>query len=234
MAYAKLAQVPVEYGLYSSFVGSLIYWMFGTSKDINIGPVAVTSVVMGTIVAESGKKLDMSAEVLMSVLTLICGIIISAMGLLRLGWLVDLISMPAVASFITGSAIAVSAGQVPVMLGIDGVSSRDVTYKVIINVLKNLSKMQMDAAVGVSALVMLYTIKWVCQWASGRFAAKEKVFFFISSLRTVFVILLYTLMSYLVNRTHKDKPAFHLIGFIPSGQYSELIRLRAANQTDMG
>jgi sodium-independent sulfate anion transporter 11 len=218
MAYAKLAQVPVEYGLYSSLVGSLIYWMFGTSKDINIGPVAVASTVMGTIVAESGKKIDMAPEVLMSVLTLICGIIISAMGLLRLGWLVDLISMPAVASFITGSAIAVSAGQVPVMLGIDGVSSRDVTYRVIINVLKNLNKMHMDAAVGLSALAMLYLIKWACQWASNRFASKGKVFFFISSLRTVFVIIFYTLTSYLVNRTHKDKPSFHLIGFIPAGK----------------
>src|ERR1700761_5308785 len=189
MAYAKLAQVPVEYGLYSSFIGSLIYWMFGTSKDINIGPVAVTSVVMGTIVAESVQKLNMSPEALMSCLTLICGIIILAMGLLRLGWLVDLISMPAVASFITGSAIAVSAGQVPVMLGIDGVSSTEVTYRVIINVLKNLNKIQMDAAVGISALAMLYMIKWSCQWASGRFMSKEKAFFFISSLRTVFVIL---------------------------------------------
>jgi sodium-independent sulfate anion transporter 11 len=192
--------------------------MFGTSKDINIGAVAVTSTVMGTIVADAGKKIDLPPEVLMSALTLICGIIISAMGLLRLGWLVDLISMPAVASFITGSAIAVSAGQVPVMLGIDGVSSREVTYRLIIDVLKNLNKIQLDAAVGVSALVLLYTIKWSCQWASGRFMRKEKLFFFISSLRTVFVILFYTLMSYLINRTHKDKPSFHLIGFIPAGK----------------
>jgi solute carrier family 26 (sodium-independent sulfate anion transporter), member 11 len=40
MAYAKLAQLPVEYGLYTSFFGALCYWVFGTSKDINIGPVA--------------------------------------------------------------------------------------------------------------------------------------------------------------------------------------------------
>jgi MFS superfamily sulfate permease-like transporter len=37
MAYAKLAQLPVQYGLYSSFMGALVYWIFGTSKDINIG-----------------------------------------------------------------------------------------------------------------------------------------------------------------------------------------------------
>ncbi|KAF2665881.1 sulfate permease 2 [Microthyrium microscopicum] len=218
MAYAKLAQIPVEYGLYSSFVGSLIYWMFGTSKDINIGPVAVASTVMGTIVADAGTKLPnlLPAEIAAS-LTLICGIIIIGMGLLRLGWLVDLISMPAVASFITGSAIAVSVGQIPVMLGLDKVSSRDVTYKIVIDIFKNLGHMQMDAAVGVSALAMLYLVKWFCGWASARFVSKGKVFFFISSLRTVFVILFYTLISFLVNRTHKDKPSFHLIGFIPAG-----------------
>jgi solute carrier family 26 (sodium-independent sulfate anion transporter), member 11 len=37
MAYAKLAQLPVQFGLYSSFMGALVYWIFGTSKDINIG-----------------------------------------------------------------------------------------------------------------------------------------------------------------------------------------------------
>ena len=43
MAYAKLAQLDVEFGLYSSFMGVLIYWFFATSKDITIGPVAVLS-----------------------------------------------------------------------------------------------------------------------------------------------------------------------------------------------
>jgi sodium-independent sulfate anion transporter 11 len=217
MAYAKLAQVPVEYGLYSSFVGSLIYWVFGTSKDINIGPVAVASTVIGTIIADAGKSIDLPPEILAASLTLMCGLIISALGLLRLGWLLDLISMPVVASFITGSAIAVSAGQVPVMLGIDSVSSRDVTYKVIIGILKNLGTAQMDAAVGVTALAMLYFVKWACQWTSDRYRGAGKAFFFISSLRTVFVILLYTLISYLVNRSHKEDPKFHLIGFIPAG-----------------
>lgn len=218
MAYAKLAQVPVEYGLYSSFFGSLIYWIFGTSKDINVGPVAVASTVIGTIVADAGKKIDIPPAELAATLTLASGIIIAALGLLRLGWLVDLISMPAVASFITGSAIAVSSGQIPVMLGLEGVSSRDVTYRVVINVLKNMGKIQLDAAVGVSSLAMLYILKWSCQWGSRRLSSKEKTFFFISSLRTVFIIFLYTLISFLVNRTHKETPSFHLIGFIPAGK----------------
>jgi len=50
MAYAVLAQLPVEYGLYSSFVGVIIYWFFATSKDITIGPVAVMSTLVGDII----------------------------------------------------------------------------------------------------------------------------------------------------------------------------------------
>ena len=47
---AVLAELPVQFGLYSSFMGVLIYWFFATSKDITIGPVAVLSTVVGSVV----------------------------------------------------------------------------------------------------------------------------------------------------------------------------------------
>jgi sodium-independent sulfate anion transporter 11 len=57
MAYAKLANLPVEFGLYSSFMGVLIYWFFATSKDITIGPVAVLSTVTGSVILKAEERL---------------------------------------------------------------------------------------------------------------------------------------------------------------------------------
>jgi sodium-independent sulfate anion transporter 11 len=218
MAYSKLAQLPVEYGLYTSFFGALCYWVFGTSKDINIGPVAVASLITGAIIADIQHDLpDQSPVALAAALAMLCGGIICLMGLLRIGWIVDLISLPAVSAFITGSALTITFGQIPVLLGMKGVSSRDAAFQIGINVLKHLDRIRIDAAIGISSLVMLYVIKWACGYAAKKRPSKSTLFFFISTLRTVFVILLYTLISYLVNKNHKKAPIFRILGFIPRG-----------------
>ena len=61
MAYAELAQLPPQYGLYSSFMGVLLYWFFATSKDITIGPVAVMSTLVGNIIIKAGGD-DLTSE----------------------------------------------------------------------------------------------------------------------------------------------------------------------------
>jgi solute carrier family 26 (sodium-independent sulfate anion transporter), member 11 len=115
MAYAKLAQLPVQYGIYTSFIGGLCYWMFGTSKDIAIGPVAVVSIVTAQIVADLAAehpKEYLDAPALAGILAMMSGVVVALIGVLRLGWLVDLISLPAVSAFITGSALTVTFGQI--------------------------------------------------------------------------------------------------------------------------
>jgi sodium-independent sulfate anion transporter 11 len=72
MAYAKLAQLPVEFGLYSSFMGVLIYWFFATSKDITIGPVAVLSTVTGNVILRAeATGIDASRDIIASSLAII-------------------------------------------------------------------------------------------------------------------------------------------------------------------
>jgi solute carrier family 26 (sodium-independent sulfate anion transporter), member 11 len=141
------------------------------------------------------------------------------MGLLRIGWIVDLISLPAVSAFITGSALTITFGQIPVMMGMRGISSRDSMFNMGINILKHLDRIRIDAAVGISCLAVLYAMKWACGVGAKRKPSKAKVFFFLSTLRTVIAILLFTLISYLVNRTHKKTPTFRILGFIPRGKF---------------
>ncbi|KAI9784177.1 MAG: Sulfate permease 2 [Geoglossum umbratile] len=221
MAYAGLAGLPPEFGLYSSFMGVLLYWFFATSKDITIGPVAVMSTLVGNIISKvnAKRKPIIPPPVIASALAVICGSIVLFIGLVRCGWIVDFIPLTAISAFMTGSAINIAVGQVPTLMGITGFNTRDSTYKVVINTLKHLGRTKLDAAMGLTALAMLYLIRSFCKFMSKRQPNRRKMWFFISTLRTAFVILLYTMISWLVNRHVKTaaKAKFKILGKVPRG-----------------
>ncbi|CZS91584.1 probable sulfate permease 2 [Rhynchosporium agropyri] len=219
MAYAVLAELPAQYGLYTSFMGVLIYWFFATSKDITIGPVAVMSTLVGKIVKQAAKtNPEISGPAIASALSIICGAIIVFIGLIRAGWIVDLIPLVSISAFMTGSAINIIAGQVPTMMGFSKkFDTRAATYEVIINSFKHLPDTTLDAAMGLTALFLLYAIRSGCSLAAKKWPQKQKMFFFIATLRTAFVILLYTMISWLVNRHHRKKPLFKILKDVPRG-----------------
>ncbi|KAI1650137.1 sulfate permease [Daldinia loculata] len=222
MAYALLAELEPQYGLYSSFMGVLIYWFFATSKDITIGPVAVMSTVTGDIVNRAEAAIpDVPGHVVASALAVIVGAIVCFLGLARLGWIVDFIPLPSIAAFMTGSGISIAVGQVPTMMGMNSkkkrFSTRDPTYLVIINTLKNLKYTTIDAAMGLTALLMLYIIRGTCTYLAKKYPHREKTLFFVSTLRTAFVILLYTGISAGVNLHRRSNPLFSVLGEVPRG-----------------
>ncbi|KAI9803479.1 MAG: hypothetical protein M1825_001822 [Sarcosagium campestre] len=227
MAYALLAELTPEFGLYSSFMGVLVYWFFATSKDITIGPVAVASTITGQIVIKAQKlEPDIPADLIASAVAVLSGVIIIAIGLARCGWFVDFISLTAISAFMTGSALTIATQQVPALMGITGFSNRESPYKVAINILSHLGRTKRDAAIGFTALFLLYLIRYSCVFLSKKFPNRKKLFFFIATLRTAFVILLYTLISYLANRNHRSKPKFKILGRVPRGfQHARVPRL---------
>jgi sodium-independent sulfate anion transporter 11 len=99
--------------------------LFATAKDIAIGPVAVMSLTVSQIIKFIDRKHpnEWSNPEIAINLAFICGFIILGIGLLRLGWLVEFIPIPAVAGFMTGSAINITASQVPGLMGITGFES---------------------------------------------------------------------------------------------------------------
>ena len=185
MAYAKLALLPPEFGLYSSFVGVMIYFMFATSKDITIGPVAVMSTLVGNIIKEVLPELPQYADtpwVIGGCLAVICGIIVTAIGLLRLGFIVDFIPLPAIAAFMTGSALNIAMGQIPVLMGNNSnphYNTRDPTYLVFGNFFKYIADCNLNAAIGLTALFLLYLIRFSCNFGAKRWPKHERAFFFL-------------------------------------------------------
>jgi solute carrier family 26 (sodium-independent sulfate anion transporter), member 11 len=108
--------------IYPRFVSNPLLQLFATAKDVSIGPVAVMSLTVSQIITYVDHKhpKEWSNPEIAVNLAFICGFIVLGIGLLRLGWLVELIPIPAVAGFITGSALNIAVGQVPGLMGITG------------------------------------------------------------------------------------------------------------------
>ncbi|KAI1296052.1 sulfate permease [Xylaria venustula] len=220
MAYALLAGLKPEYGLYTSFVGFILYFLFATSKDITIGTVAVMSTLVGRIVTRvTGTHPEFAPEEIARALAVIAGAVLLFIGLVRLGWLVEFIPLVGICSFMTGAAVSIAVGQVPKLLGVSGVNTRDSTYLIIINTLKALHTAKLDAALGLTTLFLLYSLRFFCNYMAQRQPNRKKTWFFVGTLRLAFVILLYTLISWLANRhiTDSKKAKFSILGTVPSG-----------------
>ena len=179
----------------------------------------MSTIVGNIIIRVQAKHKEIPAEQIARALSVIVGSILLFLGLTRLGWIVEFIPLVAITAFMTGAAINIAVGQVPALLGIAGINTRAETYKVVINTLKALPTTKLDAAMGLTALFLLYFIRWFCNFMSRKQVNRKKFWFFMSTLRMAFVILLYTLISWLVNRHVKtaSKAKFKILGTVPRG-----------------
>ncbi len=119
LAYALLAGVPAEVGLYASILPLIVYALFGSSRTLSVGPVAVASLMSAAALAEFAQQ--GTAEYLAGAITLalLSGLFLLTLGLLKLGGLANLLSHPVVSGFITASAILIAFSQLEHVLGID-------------------------------------------------------------------------------------------------------------------
>ena len=118
LAYAMLAGLPPEIGLYASILPIIAYALFGTSRTLAVGPVAVISLMTLTAagsVAPPGSPEFIAAAL---ILALLSGLMLIAMGVLRLGFLANLLSHPVVSGFITASGIIIATSQLKSLLGV--------------------------------------------------------------------------------------------------------------------
>ena len=119
LAYALLAGLPPEMGLYASMLPIILYAIFGTSRALAVGPVAVVSLL--TVAAVSKIAEPGTSEYIAAAITLafLSGLILFALGLFRLGFLANFLSHPVIAGFITATGIIIAASQLKNILGID-------------------------------------------------------------------------------------------------------------------
>lgn len=225
MSYAKLAGLEPQFGLYSAFIGLIFYFIFATSREICIGPVAVLSTEVGKTITRVQSKYgnEYSASEIATTLALICGGIVMAIGLLRLGFIVELLSLPAILAFTTGSAFNIICGQLAGLMGYNKLAGRHpTTYQTLIAFLRHLPDTKVDAAYGLVGLFILYLWQYICDKliAKHHDNKRKRLFYtYILNLRTAFVIIISTCISFGIIRHYPStkSPAYSIIGEVPSG-----------------
>lgn len=163
MAYAALAGVPPIAGLYAAMVSMVVYAIFGTSRFISVGPVAIDSLLTAAAVAPLAGGDAGRYVALTSLLTVMIGVLQVGAGLARLGALVDLLSVPVITGFTSAAALTIGLTQVRDLLGLDSVGSSTTFVEALVRVLPTLPTFDAaTTALGVSALVGLVALK---RWA---------------------------------------------------------------------
>lgn len=118
LAYALLAGLPAEMGLYACILPLLAYAAFGTSRTLSVGPVAVASLMTASAVGAVAAEGTVDYATAATTLALLGGIMLVVLGLLKFGFVANFLSHSVVSGFITASGIIIALGQLGPLLGI--------------------------------------------------------------------------------------------------------------------
>ncbi len=155
LAYAQLAGLPAEVGLYASIIPLIIYMIFGSSRTLGLGPVAVCSLMTAAAIAPiaaMGTPEYVGAAI---VLAFISGAMLIVMGLLRLGFLVNFISHPVIAGFISAAGVVIAGTQVATVLGIN--AKGETLLELIIAIIENIGDVHLyTVLIGAFSLIFLF------------------------------------------------------------------------------
>ncbi|XP_037293744.1 sodium-independent sulfate anion transporter isoform X1 [Manduca sexta] len=151
IAYAMVAGLPPQVGLYSSIFPGLVYSMFGSCKDVTVGPTAILSALLAKYVAKSADFAYLAS--------FLSGCIIMLLGILQLGFLLDFISKPVICGFTTAAALQISASQLRSLFRIAG-SSGGTFIDAIINFFTHITTIHLwDSVLGISTIIALILLK---------------------------------------------------------------------------
>ncbi|KAJ9082020.1 hypothetical protein DSO57_1008697 [Entomophthora muscae] len=212
VAYARLAQLPVQYGLYSSFISNMVYAIFGGSREIAVGPNAVLSLMIADAVhSVSQTEVQYAPEQVAAALAMLLGVISIGLGSLRLGILLDLIPTPMIMGFTTGAACTIMTSQLRALLGIPNINTTEPTWIVLRDIFQNLPLLSApDAYFGLATLLFLFAVPFVAGRLQHRAAA------YVAIAVNAITVVLFTVISLII---HKAEPLFviRIVGEVPSG-----------------
>ncbi|XP_028984604.1 sodium-independent sulfate anion transporter [Betta splendens] len=192
LAYAEIAGLPVQFGLYSAFMGGFIYTVLGTSKDVTLGPTAIMSLLCFSVVGGQPHRA--------ALLSLLCGLVQAAMALLRLGFLLDFISYPVIKGFTFAAAVTIGFGQVKHILGLKGVPQQ-FFLEVYYTFHKIPEARPGDVVLGVICLFLLVMFKVMktnlgCDDGSASLRVTRKIVWAVATMRNALIVVAASLVAF--------------------------------------
>lgn len=193
LSYAKIATIPVQYGLMSAWAPSAIYAFMGTTKDLSTGPTSLISLLTAEII-ESLHGESYTPSEIASAVALMMGIYGMILGFFKLGFLLEFISLPILSGFISAVAITIILNQMDSLLGEPNVG--DGTATQIRDIFQQLPEANGYAcAIGFTGIFLLT----VLDQAGKRWGKKNKIIWFLSITRAFITLVIFTGVGYAVN-----------------------------------
>jgi SulP family sulfate permease len=162
MAYAGIAGLPPQFGLYTLVASLSVYALFGTSRHLSVGATSATAaLIASTVIALGATTVDMETYQAYAIaLVLVTGVIFLVAGLARLGWVTQFLSKPVMDGFVTGLAIFVAVGQLNKLFGVE--KGEGNVFQKFFAVIKQLPEANwVTFAVGASVLALLFLLpRW--------------------------------------------------------------------------
>jgi len=198
MAYAMLAGLNPIHGLYAALAGLMVYSWFGTSRYLSVGPVAIDSMLVATslaLVADAGGP---QYILLAAGLAILVGTLQFMMGVARLGYVINFLSMPVLSGFTSAAAIIICSSQLRQLFGIDLPRSQFVieTLLFLVNEINNTHILTL--LLSTASLILL----WVARTANPRFPA------------AIVLVIVATIASWGFNL---PEIGLQVVGFVPDG-----------------
>ncbi|XP_078046420.1 epidermal stripes and patches [Augochlora pura] len=216
LAYANVANVPPQYGLYGSFLGCFIYIIFGSCKDTPFGPTAIISLLTYQTVSHLEAPLQHAI-----LACFLCGVIELIMGIFGLGFLIDFVSGPVSSGFTSAVALIIVTSQVKDILGIPAKGSQFVEmWKSMAGQLHKTSAW--DATLGASCIAFLLLLRLLAAYKIGpkeeelqtpKYRIINKIIWLIGTSRNAFLVIICGILGY----SFSERSPFRLIGYIPGG-----------------
>lgn len=158
LAYALLAGLPPEAGIYASIAPILLYAIFGTSRALAVGPVAVVSLLTATAVGQVAQQGTAGYAVAALTLAFLSGGFLLLLGVFRLGFLANFLSHPVIAGFITASGILIATSQLKHILGVS--ASGHTLVEMLSSIWSNLDGFNwITFTIGVAATAFLFWVR---------------------------------------------------------------------------
>ncbi|CAN8102040.1 unnamed protein product [Discula destructiva] len=211
LSYATLASIPVQYGLMSSWFPSTLYAFMGTTK----GPTSLIGLLTANIVTELEADSQYTPSQIASAVALMMGVYGMILGFLKLGFLLEFVSIPISTGFISAVAITIILNQMGNLLG-TSVSSSAKAYTQIRQVFEFLPQASgLTCAIGFTTILFLT----ILEKSGKRWGDRYKVVWLLSITRAFLALLLYTGVSYAVNHSRSaDDYLFSVVKVKSNGQ----------------
>jgi SulP family sulfate permease len=214
LAYALLAGLPAETGIYASIAPIVLYAIFGTSRALAVGPVAVVSLMTAAAIgniAEPG-----SPELLLAAVTLafLSGVFLILLGVFRLGFLANFLSHPVIAGFITASGILIAMSQLRHVLGISAGGAN--LPELLQSLFEHLGEINwITFAIGVSATAFLFWVRKGLMPLLLSTGMKPKLAGVLAKAGPVAAVFVTTFMAWVFNLG--ETAGVRIVGDVPQG-----------------